>query len=406
MSRFIQLHVLTSYPPSNLNRDDLGRPKTAVVGGATRLRVSSQALKRAWRTSEVFRSTLGEMPKPDTELVDKTIGKRSKAIGQEIFKELAGVEDITVDVVRRFDEKSIKTAFDIARMIAVQFGKLDGEFPPKRKKSGDEESSTDDDKGSDSDEKLVKAFRKALNTGQLVHLSPMEEHAIQDLTARLRSEARAPRDEELDLLRLDHASVDIGLFGRMLAESPSFNIEAATQVAHAITVHRAEVEDDYFTAVDDLNMGAAHIGETGFGAGVYYLYVCIDRALLDENLAGDTALRNRALAALIEAIAKVGPTGKQNSFASRAFASLVLAEKGHQQPRSLSLAFLKPVNGTQGDAGMMASAIEALMDKRKSLEDMYGAADACLIGVEGEYRSLAGDKAAALQDVIAFAQAD
>jgi len=162
------------------------------------------------------------------------------------------------------------------------------------------------------------------------------------------------------------------MFGRMLASSPAFNTEAAVQVAHAITIHDVAVEDDYFTAVDDLNageddMGAAHIGETEFGAGVFYLYLCIDRDLLKENL-GDGALAGKAIAALVEAAAKVSPNGKQNSFASRAYASYILAEKGEQQPRSLSIAFLKPVRGED----IMSKAIAELESKRASMEKVYG----------------------------------
>ena len=159
----------------------------------------------------------------------------------------------------------------------------------------------------------------------------------------------------------------------MLASSPAFNTEAAAQVAHAITVHQAQVEDDYFTAVDDLNngkddLGAAHIGETGFGAGVFYLYVCINREQLEKNL-GDKALAHKALDALLHAVTKVSPTGKQNSFASRSYASYVLAERGDQQPRSLSLAFLKPVRGHD----VLADAIKALVSKRENMDKVYGA---------------------------------
>jgi CRISPR system Cascade subunit CasC len=213
------------------------------------------------------------------------------------------------------------------------------------------------------------------------------------------------------LLRHPVSAVDIAMFGRMLASNPGFSVEAAVQVAHAITVHKASVEDDYFTAVDDLNRGdvdsgAAHIGETGFGSGVYYLYLCINRELLDENLGKDSALRNRALAALIEAVAQVAPTGKQNSFASRAYASLVLAEKGDQQPRSLSLAFLKPVSNPGGESDIAAKAIKALSDKRKSLEAMYGASGECLAAVEGEYRPQLQEATGSLKELIAFVQAD
>ncbi|MCE1695390.1 type I-E CRISPR-associated protein Cas7/Cse4/CasC, partial [Enterobacter hormaechei] len=99
------------------------------------------------------------------------------------------------------------------------------------------------------------------------------------------------------------------------------------------------VENDYFTAVDDLNngktdTGSSHIGETGFAAALFYSYICINKSLLIENLAGNEALANRAIAALTEAAVKIAPSGKQNSFGSRAYASYVLAEKGEYQPRS------------------------------------------------------------------------
>jgi CRISPR system Cascade subunit CasC len=136
-----------------------------------------------------------------------------------------------------------------------------------------------------------------------------------------------------------HKAADIGLFGRMLADSPKYNTEAACQVADAVTVHRAAVEDDFFTAVDDLrsreeDAGSAHVGEQGFGAGLFYVYVCIDCDLLKENLKGDGELAGKAVGALIDAATKVSPTGKQNSFASRAWAYYGLAEKGNRQPRS------------------------------------------------------------------------
>lgn len=363
MSRFIQLHVLTSYPPSNLNRDDLGRPKSAIVGGVPRLRVSSQALKRAWRTSDLFRTAL-----------DGHLGTRTKEMGVSVFNELSkqGVAE--------------KDARAWSRAIAGCFGK-----PKSDKKTEDNED---------------------LHIEQLAHFGPEERAAIDALVSVLASKNRPPTVEELQLLRHPKAAVDIALFGRMLAANPAFNVEAAAQVAHAITVHKAVVEDDYFTAVDDLNRGdedrgAGHIGETGFGAGVFYLYICINRELLDENLGSDVALRNRAIAALLQAVAQVSPTGKQNSFASRAHASCVLAEVGDQQPRSLSLAFLRAEPKRSGEDDMAAAAIKALRDKRISLEQMYGAGcDAWRAAVEGEYRELLGEQACSLDELANFLQAD
>jgi CRISPR system Cascade subunit CasC len=157
----------------------------------------------------------------------------------------------------------------------------------------------------------------------------------------------------------------------MLAGKTQFSGEAAVQVAHAIGVHASPIEDDYFTAVDDLNTtdsGAAHIGEAGFAAAVFYQYICIDRELLLANLKGNEAMAMRALRALTEAALKVGPSGKQNSYASRAYAHFALAEKGSQQPRSLTLAFLHPVTGD--DYG--TSAAKQLQDLIGNMDKVYG----------------------------------
>ena len=124
--------------------------------------------------------------------------------------------------------------------------------------------------------------------------------------------------------------------------------------------------------MDDLNRNgpeAAHIGEAGFAAAVFYQYVCIDRDLLKKNLGNDEALTEKAIKALVKTALTVGPTGKQNSFASRAYAHYALVEKGTQQPRSLSLAFVRPVNG----ADYAQEAITALSTVRKNMDMVYGA---------------------------------
>ena len=330
MNRFLQLHLLTSYPPANLNRDDLGRPKTAKMGGSDRLRVSSQSLKRTWRTSELFQQVLGEAS-------GAGIGTRTKMLGVNIYQKLcdAGIGE--------------KKAKQWAQSIAGQFGKL---------------------KKTDKDKPLAD-----VEIEQLVHLSAAERQGVDALVALLIEEQRQPSDEELDLLRADNMDADIAMFGRMLASKPAFNVEAACQVAHAISVHSVVIEDDYFTAVDDLNdrsddAGAAHIGETGFAAGLFYSYICINKELLLENLGGNKALADQAVAALTEAAIKVAPAGKQNSFGSRAYASFVLAEVGDQQPRSLSVAYLKPLAKNLDDYA--SEAIAALRTQVKNFDSVYG----------------------------------
>jgi CRISPR system Cascade subunit CasC len=328
MARFIQIHLLTSYPPANLNRDDMGRPKTAKMGGVDRLRVSSQSLKRAWRTSDVFAEALSEY-----------LGIRTKEFGRLIFDRLqnAGVAS--------------KKAHDWAGAIAGAFG--------KRKPT---------------DKKNPEAMPD-LEIEQLAHISPEERSEAEKLADTLAREDRPPADDELRLLRVPSSAVDIAMFGRMLADPDKrrYEAEAACQVSHALSVHRIVVEDDYFTAVDDLNRveedrGAAHIGETGFAAGVFYTYVCVNRELLLENLGGEAQLADRAIATLIRTAATVSPSGKQNSFASRAYASYVMVEKGDDQPRSLSVAFLKPIGGSD----YAADAIVAIEKTASNMDASYG----------------------------------
>jgi CRISPR system Cascade subunit CasC len=177
----------------------------------------------------------------------------------------------------------------------------------------------------------------------------------------------------------------------MLAAKPEFNVEAAAQVAHAFTVHKAAVEDDYFSAVDDLNRGdedkgSGHIGEAGFGAGVFYLYICINHDLLLKNLGGDKALADKTLTAMLHAVTKVSPTGKQNSFASRAYAGFVLAEQGEQQPRSLAQAFLAPVRG----ANLLVKAAEDMKKRRDNFEKVYGKCADRDYTLDGSRHRLAG----------------
>jgi CRISPR system Cascade subunit CasC len=345
MSRFLQLHLLSFFPPANLNRDDTGRPKTAVVGGTTRLRISSQALKRAWRTSGTFTGAL-----------DGHIGQRTQRLGEVV---LAFLRE------RGMDEAK---ALETARAIAGVFGKI---------KDAKDETPT--------------------RIEQLAFIAPEERAAALALAER------ALAGETVDakaagLLRQSDTAADIALFGRMLAADPDYNREAAAQVAHAITTHRVTVEDDYYTAVDDLktkaeDAGAGFLGEASFGSGVFYLYLCVDRALLLKNLGGNTRLAATALGALAEAAATVAPRGKQNSYAAHGRAHYVLAEAGDQQPRTLAGAFACAVTGDD----LMAESIKALRKFRCALKEAYG--PAC----DGETEMEVG-ATGNLAEIVAFAR--
>ncbi len=321
--RFVQLHFLTVYPPSNPNRDDMGRPKTAIYGGVHRLRLSSQSLKRSARLSSAM-----------SEALKDNMGERTQRLGDAVIEHLRerGADD--------------EKAREIAQEVAQIFGKFDTAASEKNPDH--------------------------VRIRQLAFISPDERQAAMKMAER--ALAGESLDKEEKILRTADGAVDIAMFGRMLADAPDFNREAAVQVSHAITTHRAEVEDDYYTAADDLkkpaeDVGAGFVGEAGFGSGVYYLYVCIDTVRLVENLAGDRALARKALEAVSEAFATASPSGKRNSYSHHTRASYIRAEAGNQQPRSLAAAFLNPVNAED----LLGESINRLKKTADAIDKAYGA---------------------------------
>ncbi len=351
MSTFLQFHLLTAYPASNLNRDDSGRPKTVVFGNSERLRISSQSLKRAWRTSPVFIDRLGDR-----------VGKRTQRLGSELRRHLIG-KGFAADV-----------AEEAAKKVAAAFGKLE-----------------------------ERTERDATFIKQLAFIAPEEFAKAHELSERIAGGEEVEVTAALVLQQSDTAA-DIGMFGRMLADAPGYNREAAVQVAHAFTTHRATVEDDYYVAVDDLkrpmeeeDVGTSFIGVQEYGAGVFYLYACVDVDLLVDNLGGDRQLAADALSALVECAATVAPTGKQNSFASRARASYCLVERGSQQPRTLAAAFLKPaVPSANGD--ILDDSIAKLDGLRSRMNMVYGAS----ASATAEFRITSTDATGSLSEVVAF----
>lgn len=327
MTTFLQLHLLTAFPASNLNRDDSGRPKTVDFGGTQRLRISSQSLKHAWRTSDLFKRK-----------VDGRVGARTQRLGELVRERLlqGGVAP----------EKALETA----RAIANVFGKLED--------------------AKDKHPTFIK---------QLAFVSPEERERALALADRAIAGEALEFGKEDVLGRTDTAT-DIAMFGRMLADDPSFNRNAAVQVAHAMTTHAAVVEDDYYVAVDDLkapldreDAGTSFIGVQEFGSGLFYTYLCIDCDLLTSNLGGNASLAGDAVAALVECAMTVAPGGKQNSFASRARASFALAERGDQQPRTLAAAFMEAVPMGGGEHGnVLEASVQRLLGLRDAMAAVYG----------------------------------
>ncbi|WP_414897964.1 type I-E CRISPR-associated protein Cas7/Cse4/CasC [Rhodovulum sp. YEN HP10] len=325
MSTFLQFHLLTTYGPSNPNRDDQGRPKQAMVGGSPRLRMSSQSVKRALRESAFFELDL-----------QGNMGIRTKRLFEKLVEHL-DTQGVPGDV-----------ASEAAAQVAEIFGKLEA----PNKADGNRVAST------------------------LAFVSPEEWRLAEDLVGKIVAGEDMPKEKDLKKLVLRHAdgAVDIAMFGRMLAADADFNRDAAVQVAHAITTHTAQAEEDWFSAVDDLNKaedtGAGHLGETAFGSGVYYQYVCVNADLLVENLDGDRDLAAKGAEALARALAQTSPRGKQNSFAHHPRAHYVLAEKGTQAPRDLSGAFFSPIR----EQPILDNSVASLVRTRDDIDAAYGQA--------------------------------
>jgi CRISPR system Cascade subunit CasC len=324
VTTFIQLHLLTPYAASNLNRDDVGRPKTLLWGKAERLRISSQSLKRAWRESDVFAAEIGEAK-----------GVRSAAFGATLQGSLE------------------------ARGLAP-------EEAEKRVRAVIEH------------DKLGKLEKTGIATNQLVHLGPDELQVMDALADRLLAKDKIEDKDALVLSERPRAA-DIALFGRMLADNSYYNIDAAAQVAHAFTTHKATVEDDFYTAVDDLktanreaDRGAGFVGVHEYGAGLFYLYVCLNADQLLDNLSGDGALAQNVVRGLIEAAATVAPRGKQNAYASRSRALYGRVEVGSSQPMSLAAAFLDPIGRQPEEEDVFAASVSKLQSLRASVSKAYG----------------------------------
>jgi CRISPR system Cascade subunit CasC len=366
---FIQIHMLQSMPPGNLNRDETGQPKKCIFGGVTRGRISSQCLKRNIRRSAQFKEAFGAALADRTTYLPRMVADALKAGNPGVPKdELDGI------------------------MLA-----LAGKFK-KDKRASESDDAQDERDAQESADNATEVNGKAGQTGQLVFFPQPFAHKIAELLAALRKrndqayslfigralKQRPPKEkakqlkDEIERFVQDVSNasksltVDIGLFGRMTTSDLVVNVEAACQVAHAISTHETLVESDYFTAMDDRKhvyansqtdrAGAAFLGsgetETFYSAAVYYKYLNLDLDSMRKHL---PSLSDRDAAqvaeVLVEAAALANPTGKQNSFASHSVPGLILVEVSKaKRPISYANAFLQALEGGMGHNLMTESA--------------------------------------------------
>lgn len=286
---YVDVHVLQNVPPSCINRDDTGSPKTAMYGGARRARVSSQSWKHEMR--KMFREIFEE------DEVGIRTKKVPKMIADEIMKKDSGIDE----------EKALKLAEKALGYIGV-----------KPDKNG--------------------------NSPVLMFFSAAQARAL----AELAIEGSGDKKEYTAVLKTA-PSVDMALFGRMVASDASLNFDAAAQVAHAISTHAVHNEYDYFTAVDDLNKddesGAGHLGTVEFNSATLYRYATVNVRELAKNLGASSA---DTIVGFIEAFIRSMPTGKQNTFANRTMPDFVYIAIRNDQPINLVGAFEKPVSCKNG----------------------------------------------------------
>ena len=294
---YVDFHILQTVPPSCINRDDTGSPKTAVYGGVTRARVSSQAWKHAMRAAFAENAQLD-------------VGKRTKKAA-ELVKEQILVLDPE-------QKKADKMAKEALKYVGIK---------------------SDDKKGTDA----------------LIFISSAQAKALAELVV-----GGCTKDEEYEEALIENPSADMVLFGRMVAQKASLKYDAAAQVAHSISTHAVQNEYDYFTAVDDCqvedNAGAGHLGTVEYNSSTLYRYATVNVMELAGQLGAAQAAET--VRAFGEAFLFSMPTGKQNTFANRTLPDAVYVTLREDQPVNLCGAFERAVpRSAQGYAAPSKAAL-------------------------------------------------
>lgn len=328
----IEVHMLKNYPPVNLNRDDSGAPKTCYFGGVLRGRISSQCLKRSWRTSELFEQ-LGSK------------GVRTRRMPEEVARIL---------LQQGMGEEYVERAQQLLTGIANKDGK-------------------ENSKGNYTEQIVI------YSPDDIARLVKAVQDAVADDGDIKKFKARKAKDfaKLVDGVKMRPITADIALFGRMVTSECFRDVDAAMQVAHAISTHAVNRESDYFTAVDDLlksgEVGAAMMGDVDFNSCCYYEYAALDVDLLRENLKDSPncdELVDKLLPTLIRTMAMTNPSGKQNTFAGQIFPALIMIEcKKDKIPLSYVNAFEEAVPSS--GKGIVSGSIQQLMEHVNVMDRTY-----------------------------------
>ncbi|RSX51079.1 type I-E CRISPR-associated protein Cas7/Cse4/CasC [Bifidobacterium samirii] len=335
----IEIHALETIAAGNLNRDDTGTPKTVEYGGFTRARVSSQAWKRP--TREIFKDLLDP----------RDLGVRTKRV----------VEVLRNRILARDPETDEALACKVAESILHDGAGIKLDKPRAKKKDAD---------AGDGDELMQSKYLLFLGNRQYDLLADIAMDALAQTDPIKAVKAEKKRIKQIVT---DDRSVDVALFGRMVADDTDLNVDATAQVAHAISVQAVNAESDFFTAVDDVKQdsddegdaGAAMMGHIEFNAATYYRYANVDADRLNETL-GDSSATAKAVAAFVRAFLTSMPQGKISTFAHGTLPDLVVVNVRDTQAVNLVGAFERPV-----EPDYVRHATEALVRRQKELDEAY-----------------------------------
>lgn len=327
--RKIEFHILQSFPVTCLNRDDVGAPKTAVVGGVTRARVSSQCWKRAVRVAM-------------HEISGVELGKRTKALSDLVSKkceELGATEEQAKNCGNKIQDL-FGTDKKTEKLTTLLFMS-----PSEIKKIGEALKNADFD---------FEKFSFKNDKGKEIKI---------DSADNLSKFLNTKKDYET----LD--GLDIALFGRMIAQAPTMDIQAACSFSHAISTHKVSNQIEFFTALDDFSdsQGSAHMGSLEFNAATYYRYISLDLGQLFESLGGDEFFKD-AISAFVKALFIAVPSARQTTQSGSCmwdFAK-VFVRKG----QGVQLSFETPVKAKDG--GFLASSIEEVKTQLSKKEKLSG----------------------------------
>lgn len=335
MTLFVELHLIQNFAPSNLNRDDTGAPKDALFGGHRRARVSSQCFKRAVRLHSRHQQLL---PAENSAL-------RTKKLKDLLLARLAGrdTDEATLKIEAALAAAGLKLKDDGKTEYLLFLG-----------------------------EQEIAGFAELIDS----HWDELVVNAAGDKKSKKEAKAAVPPElaKKAKALLDGGKAVDIALFGRMLADLPEVNQDAACQVAHAISTHRVERDFDYFTAVDDVGgpdeTGAGMIGQIEFNSATFYRYAALDVSKLVANLQGDEPLALSAIEAFVQSMIRAIPTGKQNTFAAHNLPEFIGVSL-RRSPLNLANAFERPVS-PRNDSSLTEQSVAAMAAYEAKLAPVYG----------------------------------